>query len=58
MTTVLDCRIDGRDIVHGTAPLRSGSAQTRIYALLNISSIGLIVTRIYLGPAMINTRGD
>ena len=32
-------------------------AQTRIYALLNISSIGLIVTNeIYLDPAMINTR--
>jgi dihydroorotase len=33
------------------------SAKTRIYALLNISSIGLIVTNeIYLDPAMINAR--
>src|SRR3954470_2147880 len=57
VTTVLDCGSTGATSFMGLRRYVMESAQTRIYALLNISSIGLIVTNeIYLDPAMINTR--
>jgi dihydroorotase len=57
VTTVLDCGSTGATSFMGLRRYVMEHAQTRIYALLNISSIGLIVTNeIYLDPAMINTR--
>lgn len=57
VTTVLDCGSTGAGSFMGLRRYVMEGAQTRIYALLNISSIGLIVTNeIYLDPAMINTR--
>lgn len=57
VTTVLDCGSTGATSFLGLRHYVMESAQTRIYALLNISSIGLIVTNeIYLDPAMINPR--
>ena len=57
VTTVLDCGSTGATSFMGLRRYVMEGAQTRIYALLNISSIGLIVTNeIYLDPAMINTR--
>src|SRR3954466_4400302 len=57
VTTVLDCGSTGAASFLGLRRYVMEGAQTRIYALLNISSIGLIVTNeIYLDPAMINTR--
>jgi len=54
---VLDCGSTGATSFMGLRRYVMEGAQTRIYALLNISSIGLIVTNeIYLDPAMINTR--
>lgn len=57
VTTVLDCGSTGATSFMGLRKYVMESAQTRIYALLNISSIGLIVTNeIYLDQAMINPR--
>ena len=57
VSTVLDCGSTGATSFMGLRRYVMEGAQTRIYALLNISSIGLIVTNeIYLDPAMINTR--
>jgi dihydroorotase len=57
VTTVLDCGSTGATSFMGLRRYVMEGSQTRIYALLNISSIGLIVTNeIYLDPAMINTR--
>lgn len=57
VTTVLDCGSTGAGSFMGLRRYVMEGAQTRIYALLNISSIGLVVTNeIYLDPAMINTR--
>jgi len=57
VTTVLDCGSTGAGSFMGLRRYVMESARTRIYALLNISSIGLIVTNeIYLDPAMINPR--
>jgi dihydroorotase len=57
VTTVLDCGSTGSGSFLGLRRYVMERAQTRIYALLNISSIGLIVTNeIYLDPAMINPR--
>jgi dihydroorotase len=57
VTTVLDCGSTGSGSFMGLRKYVMESAQTRIYALLNISSIGLIVTNeIYLDPMMINPR--
>jgi dihydroorotase len=57
VTTVLDCGSTGSGTFMGLRKYVMESAQTRIYALLNISSIGLVVTNeIYLDPAMINAR--
>ncbi|HKT81972.1 MAG TPA: amidohydrolase family protein, partial [Vicinamibacterales bacterium] len=55
VTTVLDCGSTGSGSFAGLRRYVMESARTRIYALLNISSIGLIVTNeIYLDPNMIN----
>jgi dihydroorotase len=56
VTTVLDCGSTGSGSFAGLRRyVMEGGARTRIYALLNISSIGLIVTNeIYLDPNMIN----
>jgi dihydroorotase len=55
VTTVLDCGSSGSGSFAGLRRYVMESARTRIYALLNISSIGLIVTNeIYLDPNMIN----
>jgi dihydroorotase len=57
VTTVLDCGSTGSGSFLGLRNYVMEPAKTRIYALLNISSIGLIVTNeIYLDPAMINAR--
>jgi dihydroorotase len=55
VTTVLDCGSTGATSFMGFRKYVIESSPTRIYALLNISSIGLIVTNeIYLDPRMIN----
>lgn len=55
VTTVLDCGSTGATDFMGFRKYVIESEPTRIYALLNISSIGLIVTNeIYLDPRMIN----
>src|SRR5262245_16010305 len=55
VTTVLDCGSTGSGSFAGLRRYVMESARTRVYALLNISSIGLIVTNeIYLDPNMIN----
>lgn len=57
VTTVLDCGSTGANNFSGFRRYVIDSSKTRIYALLNISAIGLIVTNeIYLDPAMINVR--
>jgi dihydroorotase len=57
VTTVLDCGSTGSGSFMGLRRYVMEGAQTRIFALLNISSIGLIVTNeIYLDPMMINPR--
>lgn len=57
VTTVLDCGSTGASTFPGFRHYVIESAKTRIYALLNISTIGLVVTNeIYLDPAMINAR--
>src|SRR5258706_10775475 len=57
VTTVLDCGSTGAQSFLGLRKYVMDTAQTRIYALLNISTIGLIVTNeIYLDPRMIDSR--
>jgi dihydroorotase len=57
VTTVLDCGSTGATSFLGFRKYVMETAATRIYALLNISSIGLIVlNEIYLDPRMIDTR--
>jgi dihydroorotase len=57
VTTVLDCGSTGAGTFMGFRKYVIDVAPTRIYALLNISTIGLVVTNeIYLDPAMINAR--
>ena len=57
VTTVLDCGSTGATSFMGLRKYVMDSASTRIYALLNISTIGLIVTNeIYLDPRMIDAR--
>jgi len=59
VTTVLDCGSTGSASFMGLRKYVMETVQTRVYALLNISSIGLIVTNeIYLDPAMINPRAS
>jgi dihydroorotase len=54
VTTVLDCGSTGSGSFNGLRRfVMEGGARTRVYALLNVSSIGLIVTNeIYLDPNM------
>ena len=57
VTTVLDCGSTGSGTFMGFRKYVIDVVPTRVYALLNISSIGLVVTNeIYLDPAMINAR--
>jgi dihydroorotase len=57
VTTVLDCGSTGAASFLGLRKYVMETVATRVYALLNISTIGLIVTNeIYLDPAMINAR--
>jgi dihydroorotase len=57
VTTVLDCGSTGAGTFAGFRKYVIDKATTRIYALLNISTIGLVVTNeIYLDPRMIDAR--
>jgi dihydroorotase len=57
VTTVLDCGSSGAGTFAGFRKYVIEKASTRIYALLNISTIGLVVTNeIYLDPRMIDSR--
>ena len=57
VTTVLDCGSTGAGTFLGFRKYVIDSAPTRVYALLNISTIGLSVTNeIYLDPRMIDSR--
>ncbi len=55
VTTVVDCGSTGAGTFQGFRKYVIDGANTRIYALLNISTIGLVVTNeIYLDPRMID----
>jgi dihydroorotase len=57
VTTVLDCGSTGASTFQGFRKYVIDSSTTRIYALVNISTIGLVVTNeIYLDPRMIDAR--
>jgi dihydroorotase len=57
VTTVLDCGSSGAGTFAGFRKYVIDRATTRIYALLNISTIGLVVlNEIYLDPRMIDAR--
>jgi dihydroorotase len=57
VTTVVDCGSTGAGTFQGFRKYIIESSPTRIYALLNISTIGLVVTNeIYLDPRMINAQ--
>src|SRR5262245_21992424 len=57
VTTVLDCGSTGASTFPGFRKYVIDSSPTRIYALLNISTIGLVVTNeIYLDPRMVDAR--
>src|SRR5262245_14658194 len=57
VTTVLDCGSTGAGTFAGFRKYVIDRAATRIYALLNISTIGLVVTNeIYLDPRMIDAQ--
>jgi dihydroorotase len=57
VTTVVDCGSTGAGTFQGFRKYVIDSSATRIYALLNISTIGLVVTNeIYLDPRMIDAR--
>src|SRR5262245_26960369 len=57
VTTVVDAGSTGAGTFQGFRKYVIDSAATRIYALLNISTIGLVVTNeIYLDPRMIDAR--
>lgn len=57
VTTVVDCGSTGAGTFQGFRKYVIDRASTRIYALLNISTIGLVVTNeIYLDPRMIDSR--
>lgn len=57
VTTVVDCGSTGAGNFAGFRRYVVDGSATRIYALLNISTIGLIVTNeIYLDPRMIDAR--
>ena len=57
VTTVLDCGSSGASTFAGFRKYVIDRAATRIYALLNISTIGLVVlNEIYLDPRMVDAR--
>jgi dihydroorotase len=57
VTTLVDCGSTGTSTFMGFRKYVMESSPTRIYALLNISSIGLAVTNeIYLDPRMTDSR--
>jgi dihydroorotase len=57
VTTLVDAGSTGTGTFQGFRKYVIETAATRIYALLNISSIGLVVTNeIYLDPRMINAQ--
>jgi dihydroorotase len=57
VTTVVDCGSTGAGTFQGFRKYVIDGAPTRIYALLNVSTIGLVVTNeIYLDPRMIDSR--
>ncbi len=57
VTTVVDCGSTGAGTFLGFRKYVMDSSATRIYALLNISTIGLSVTNeIYLDPRMVDAR--
>jgi dihydroorotase len=57
VTTVLDCGSTGAVTFQGFRKYVMEESATRIYALLNISTIGLAVTNeIYLDPRMVDSR--
>ena len=57
VTTLVDAGSTGTGTFQGFRKYVIETAPTRIYALLNISSIGLVVTNeIYLDPRMINAQ--
>lgn len=57
VTTLVDCGSSGASTFAGFRKYVIDSSPTRIYALLNISTIGLVVTNeIYLDPRMIDAR--
>jgi dihydroorotase len=57
VTTVVDCGSTGAGSFQGLRKYVIDGAATRIYALLNISTVGLIVTNeIYLDPKMLDSR--
>jgi len=57
VTTVLDCGSSGAGTFAGFRKYVIDRVPTRIYALLNISTIGLVVlNEIYLDPRMIDAR--
>lgn len=57
VTTLVDAGSTGANTFQGFRKYVIDSASTRIYALLNISTIGLVVTNeIYLDPRMIDAR--
>jgi dihydroorotase len=57
VTTVLDCGSTGAGTFAGLRKYVIDVVPTRVYALLNISTIGLVVTNeLYLDPRMIDAR--
>jgi dihydroorotase len=57
VTTVVDAGSTGAGTFQGFRKYVIDTASTRIYALLNISTIGLVVTNeIYLDPRMVDAR--
>ena len=57
VTTVVDAGSTGTGTFQGFRKYVIETAATRIYALLNVSSIGLVVTNeIYLDPRMLNAQ--
>jgi dihydroorotase len=57
VTTIVDCGSSGAGTFPGFRKYVIERAKTRVYALLNISTIGLVVANeLYLDPAMIDSK--
>src|SRR5579872_878726 len=57
VTTVVDCGSSGASTFPGFRKFIVARAKTRVYALLNISKIGLTVTNeLYLDPSLIDPK--